>query len=427
MLNAMVLVDSLHILETVFGYFFVFLALYVQVFLMILIFKERKQIIKGTIFPKNVNWPAITITIPCWNEEDTIVKTVNSLLEIDYPKDKLIVNVIDDGSTDRTWERVQVFHGVENVCLMRKENGGKYTALNLALATATTEYVGNLDADAFIEKDVLKKTMWQFLSDPEMMAVSPSVVIHEPKGFLEKAQEVEFNLFILMKIALSSLNGIHVCCGQFSIFRKKVFDDLGPYRKGHQNEDLEISYRMQINGYKIGQCHDALVHTMAMDTLPTLYKQRLRWAYGFINNNYDYRKYLFSPKYGTFSIFSVPVGIVYMLSILFSASVLIWALAKTAYSTGVWLMATNFHIGNVASSISSSFFFVDTRPLILVSVILLIIMVTAASIAKKIRGQRPIPSISFVYFFILFSFVGVSWLVKALYKTLISRTEVAWR
>ncbi len=426
MLNAMFLEESLYVLKMSTSYLFLFFALYVQVFLMILLFKARKQIIKGTVFPENVNWPAVTITIPCWNEEDTVVKTVNSLLEIDYPKDKLIINVIDDGSTDRTWERAQVFHGVENVFLMRKENGGKHTALNLALATATTEYVGGLDADAFIEKDVLKKTMWQFLSDPEMMAVSPSVVIHEPKGFLEKAQEVEFNLFILMKTALSSLNGIHVSCGQFSMFRKKVFDDLGPYRRGHQNEDLEISYRMQVNGYKIGQCHDALVHTMAMDTLPTLYKQRLRWAYGFINNNYDYRKYLFSPKYGTFSMFSVPVGIVYMLSILFSTSVIIWALAKTAYSTGVWLMATNFHIGNLAPSLNS-FFFVDTRPIILVSVILLLMMVTATTIAKKIRGQRPIPSISLFYFFILFSFVGASWLWRALYKTLISRTEVAWR
>jgi len=417
--------DYIYGVQTVLGYIFCFFALYVQVFLLILLFRERKQIIKGTVFPENVNWPAVAITIPCWNEEDTVVKTVNSLLEIDYPKNRLIIRVIDDGSTDRTWERVQVFQGIENVYIMRKENGGKHTALNLAIETATTEYVGNLDADAFISKDTLKKIMWQFLSDPEMMAVSPAVVIHDPKGFLEKAQDVEFNMFVLMKRALSSLNGIHVSQGQFSIFRKKVFDDLGPYKNGHQNEDLEISYRMQVNGYKIGQCHDAYVHTMAMDTLPTLYKQRLRWTYGFINNNYDYRKYLFNPKYGTFSLLSVPIGILYILSVLFSTSLLVWTIGKTAYDAIMRLIITNFHIGNLAPS--PSFFFVDTRPIIFISAILLILLITVTSLAKKIRGQRPIPSISFVYFLILFNFIGATWFWKAFYNTLISRKEVVWR
>jgi len=417
--------DFAYMIQSDLGYVFCFFALYVQVFLMISLFKHRKQIVKRTVFPDNVDWPAVTIVVPCWNEEDTVVQTVNSILDIDYPKDKLFVKVIDDGSTDQTWERAQVFQGMENVHVMRKENGGKHTALNLAIASATTEYIGNLDADAFIEKDALKKTMWQFLSDHEMMAVSPAVVIHEPKGFLEKAQEVEFNMFILMKSVLSSMNGIHVACGQFSVFRKRVFDELGPYKKGHLNEDLEISYRMQINGYKIGQCHDAFVHTMAMDTFPTLFKQRLRWTYGFLNNNYDYRQYLFRPKYGTFSMFSVPIGMVYIVSILFSTTLLLWTVGSTAYDAIVRLLITNFHIGTVVQG--PSLFFVDTRPIIFISAILLFMLVTATSIAKKIRGQSFVPSVSLIYFFVVFNFVGATWIWKAVYNTVVSHKEVVWR
>src|SRR3989338_6557223 len=307
-------------ISEVISYILTFFALYVQVFFLLMVFKTRKQIAEDTSFPTDVNWPAVTIVVPCWNEEETISKTMDSLLSVDYPKDKLIIKVIDDGSTDNTWQVAQKFQGIANVELIRKENGGKHTAMNLVIATATTEYIGNLDADTFIEPNTLKKTMWQFLSDKDMMAVSPAIVIHEPKGFLQKAQDLQFNMFIPLKKVLSLMNGIHVTQGQFSIYRKKVFDDLGPYKNGHQNEDLEISYRMQVNGYKIGQCHDAYVHTMAMDTLPTLYKQRLRWTYGFINNNYDYRKYLFNPKYGTFSLLSVPIVILYILSVLFSTS-----------------------------------------------------------------------------------------------------------
>lgn len=412
-------------IQTILGYFFCFFALYIQVFFLVLLFRERKHISQGTVFPADVDWPAVTIIIPCWNEEDTIVKTVNSLLEIDYPKDKLIIRVIDDGSTDNTWERAQVFQGMPNVLLMRKENGGKHTAMNLAIEAATTEYVGNLDADAFIEKDVLKKTMWQFLSDPEMMAVSPAVVIHEPKGFLEKAQEVEFNIFILVKKALASLNGIHVTQGQFSMYRKKVFDDLGPYKKAHQTEDLEIAYRMQAHGYKIGQCHDAFVHTVAMDTLPTLYKQRLRWMYGFINNSYDYRKYLFNPRYGTFSFLSVPSGMLYIVTTLFTTFFVLWNLGLFLYEAITRLVVTNFHISYATPT--PSFFFVDTRPIMIISIILLVLLVIVALIAKQVRGQKPVPTFALLYFFILFNFIGASWLWQAFYNTLISRKEVMWR
>lgn len=423
MLYAMSPSDYVFGVETAIGYTFGFLALYVQVFLLVILFKERRQITTGTVFPENVTWPAVTIIIPCWNEEDTVVKTVNSLLEIDYPKDKLTINMIDDGSTDNTWERAQIFQGIENVHLMRKENGGKHTAMNLAIEVATTEYVGNLDADAFIERDTLKKIMWQFLGDPEMMAISPAVVIHEPKGILGRAQEVEFNMFILVKKALSSLNGIHVTQGQFSMYRKKVFDDLGPYRKAHQTEDLEIAYRMQVHGYKIGQCHDAFVHTVAMDTIATLFKQRLRWIYGFINNSYDYRRYLFNPKYGTFSFLSVPAGILYIVTILFSTSLILWNIGRVIYDGITRLVITNFHISYSAPN----FFFVDTRPIIFISVILLIMFVAVALLGKLIRGQKLVPGISLIYFFILFNVISASWLWKAFYNTLISRKEVAWR
>lgn len=409
--------------ETVMGYVFGFFSLYIQVFLLLVLFKNRKDIIEGTVFPEDVDWPAVTVIIPCWNEEDTVVKTVNSLLEIDYPKEKLIIRVIDDGSTDKTWERAQVFAGLANVHIMRKENGGKHTAMNLAIEAATTEYVGNLDADAFIDKDALKKTMWQFLSDPLMMAVSPAVVIHEPKGLLGKAQELEFNIFILVKKALGSLNGIHVTQGQFSMYRKKVFDDLGPYKKAHQTEDLEIAYRMQANGYKIGECHDAFVHTTAMDTIPTLFKQRLRWVYGFINNSYDYRRYLFNPKYGTFSFFSIPMGLLYIVAVLFSTSFIFWSIGVALYDMTIRLLVTNFHVSYSAPS----FFFIDTRPTILISIILLGTFILVALLGKKLRGQRTVPDLSLVYFFILFNFIGVTWLWKAFYNTLVSRKEVSWR
>ncbi len=415
--------EYLYGVQTAITYVFGFVALYIQVFLMIVLFRERKAIAAGTVIPDNVDWPAVTVIIPCWNEEETVVKTVESLLAIDYPKDKLIIKVIDDGSTDSTWERAQVFKDVENVHLHRKENGGKHTAMNYALEHTTTEYVGNLDADAFIDRDALKKTMWQFLNDPEMMAVSPAVVIHEPQNALERAQQVEFDIFILVKKALASVNGVHVTQGQFSMYRKKVFDELGPYQKAHQTEDLEIAYRMQAHGYKIGQCHDAFVHTVAMDTFPTLFKQRLRWVYGFINNTYDYRKYLLRPRYGTFSVFSVPMGLLYLVTILFSTGWIVWTLARAAYDAVVRLFVTNFYVSYTAPS----FFYTDTRPIMFITIILFTFFLCSVILGKIVRGEKIRVGFSVIYFFILSNFIATAWLGKALYNTLVSRKEVLWR
>ena len=411
--------ESKIILEYIFSFF----ALYVQVFFLLMIFRARKEISEGTTFPANVDWPAVTIVVPCWNEEETIVKTVYSLLDIDYPKDKLFIKVINDGSTDKTWSELQIFQGIENIHLMTKENGGKHTAMNLAIEAATTEYIGNLDADAFIEPDALKKTMWQFLNDKEMMAVSPTVVIHEPKGFLQKAIEVEFNMFILIKKVCSLINGIHVTQGQFSMYRKKVFDDLGLYKRAHQTEDLEIAYRMQVNGYKIGQCHDAFIHTTAPDNFKDLYKQRLRWMYGFINNSYDYRRYLFKIKYGAFSFFSIPTGILYITATLFATTVIVYNILIGIYNLFEKMFVTNFHLG---SANGIGLFFIDTRPIIFISIVLLFIFIIMGILGKKVRGQKPIPGISFIYFFFLFNFFASVWLFKALYNTFTTR-EVAWR
>src|SRR3989304_5876098 len=87
---------------------------------------------------------------------------------------------------------------------------------------------------------------------------------------------------IYTKKMLGFMGGIHVTPGPFSIFRKKVFEDLGHYRQAHNTEDQEIALRMQSRGYKIDHCPDAYVYTISPNTIVKLYRQRLRWIYGFI-------------------------------------------------------------------------------------------------------------------------------------------------
>jgi len=232
--------------------------------------------------------PYISVIIPVYNEEKTIAGTINSLLDLDYPKDKLKLIIIDDGSKDGTWKIIQEFEKFENVSVFHKENGGKYTALNLGIEKTETPFIGCLDSDSFVDKEALKRIMTYF-DDSETMAVAPSIIVDNPKNIIQGAQKAEYDMAIYNKKMLAFLGGIHVTPGPFSIFRKKVFDDLGPYRHAHNTEDQEIALRMQENDYKIEHCPDAYVYTIAPNTVPKLYRQRLRWIYGFLRNAIEVR------------------------------------------------------------------------------------------------------------------------------------------
>ena len=129
--------------------------------------------------------------MPVWNEETTILKTIFSLLKLNYPKENISILIVDDGSTDRTWNVIQKFSRNKQIKLLRKENGGKYTALNYALEFVDSELVGCLDADSFVHPEALKRIVAQF-EDSEMMAVTPSIKIFEPKGLLGLIQKAEY-------------------------------------------------------------------------------------------------------------------------------------------------------------------------------------------------------------------------------------------
>jgi hyaluronan synthase len=89
-------------------YGIMFFSVYVQIFFLFTFFENRKKILsKNPLGVATTTYtPSITIIVPCYNEERSIAKTMNSLLALDYPKDKLEIMVVDDGSKDKTWEIV---------------------------------------------------------------------------------------------------------------------------------------------------------------------------------------------------------------------------------------------------------------------------------------------------------------------------------
>jgi len=402
-------------------YILVFASLYLEVFLLVTFIEKRKTLKREESGLLSLaGYPSVTIIVPCFNEEKTIGKTVDSLLSLNYPKDKLNITIVDDGSTDGTWKVAKSFENKNGVRLFRKENGGKHTALNYALAHANTDLVGCLDADSFVEKETLTKIV-KYFEDTEVMAVTPAIKVHNPRKTIELIQNAEYNLGIFFKKMLGTIDAIQVTPGPFSIFRKKVFDDLGPYRKAHNTEDLEITFRMHESHYKIVNSHKAFVTTVAPATLKGLYKQRLRWVHGFLENSIDYKHLFLNPKYGNFGMFMLPAAIFSILSALY-------LVGYTVVNIGRYIAdkITEIKILGVGNSFSVDLFFINTGTLTFLSLALAAIFIFMIIAGKRIAEDARRSPLDMVYFFLLYGLIVPTWLFAAVYNTIFSR-RTSWR
>lgn len=405
-------------------YILIFLSVYVQVFFLVTFLENKKKIIIRDGKIKLKDYPAVTIAVPCWNEEGTVSKTVQSLFNLNYPKDKLQIFLIDDGSTDNTWKVINKFAGYPNVKVFHKENGGKFTALNFALANTETDFFGGLDADSFAEPESLVRIMSYFEKDALAMAVAPSVIVSNSKNIIQNAQKAEYGMGVYLKKMLCFLGAINVTPGPMTIFRKKVFDDLGGYRHGHNTEDMEIAYRMQKNNYKIEHCNDAFVYTNTPPSIKKLYKQRVRWIYGFVNNTIDYRSVLFKKKYGNFAVFTLPMGVISILSITYLFGRIIYNFGNFIYSKFIQLKIVGFHPG--VRGFTFDPFFINTQSFMFLIFSIYLLVIFAMIFGRKMTEGKWGLSMDMLYFFPLFSLIAPFWLLKAVYNTILQR-KPAWR
>jgi cellulose synthase/poly-beta-1,6-N-acetylglucosamine synthase-like glycosyltransferase len=294
-------------------YPFLFLTLYFQVILLFSFFENAKKIEEEEEFSLEY-FPTVTVAVPCWNEEKTLASTLDSLLALDYPKDKLSIIVVNDGSKDGTFSIAQAYEKRYPECIraITKENGGKHTAVNLALQESKSEFFGCLDADSSVDTKSLQVIISYFLANKKIMAVTPCMHIRNPKTLIQRMQALEYLMGIFLRKAFGQLDAIQVTPGPFSIFRKSVFDIIGVYRKAHNTEDYEITLRMHKAGLKIANAHKALVYTIGPSTVKGYFFQRLRWVRGFLENSLDYREIFFKKKYGNFGMFTLPMAFIFV-------------------------------------------------------------------------------------------------------------------
>lgn len=369
--------------------------------------------------------PKVSIIIPIWNEGsangERLRKTVDSLLNCNYPKDKLEIIIVNDGSTDNSLELAKGYEKYGVKVLSNDVSGGKTNAINKGMKFATGELVAGLDADSFIEPDVIDKMVPCFKKE-KVMAVIPSIKIHKPKSILQKIQFQEFLSAVFVRHLQAELGAVPLAPGAFTMIRKEFIDKYGGLNPHTMVEDLEMSMRIQSENYLIENVIDVNVYTSGVKTIKAFILQRIRWFLGFLIQVKKY-KHLFGKQYGNLGIFILPVSVAFIVLTLimftYSSIMLVVNLVKWIHEVYIAGFVFDWF------SFNKDLFFITITNKTLLPLLLLIIMLVFMFYIKKISKEKENILIPFITFAFTYWFLGALCWILAIYHYVMKK-PVRW-
>lgn len=408
----------------VLAYPFVFLGLYFEVFMLLTFLSQPAK--ERRLRPAATHTPKVAIIVPCWNEESTIDGTVRSLLALEYPKDKLQIVLVNDGSTDNTKTVMDSYAGNPQITVLHKENGGKHTAINAGIAIAKdAEFVGCLDADSFVAPDALREMISSF-DNPKVAAATPAMSVFQPKNFLEQMQNAEYIIGIAARHALSAVNGIYVTPGPFSFYRRSVIEELGGFRHAHQAEDMEMALRIQRAGYEIENAPRSRVYTKVPRSVPKLIKQRTRWTTGFLRNVMtDYRDLVGNPKYGILGLMVLPLGFVAIVGGAFLFFVALVGLGANLFNTYALTSGVPLTYA-LTPRFALDWFYIPVTFILLASVVVGVLSVSLLLIGRHVSNTPAKVALGIIGYTFIYAFIAPFWLMRSMYDVLTGKRR-AWR
>ncbi|WP_313011209.1 polysaccharide deacetylase family protein [Brevundimonas sp.] len=247
--------------------------------------------------------PRVDVLVAAYNEAMVIHRTLDSLLasrDVDVS-----VIVVDDGSSDGTYDVVKTAFGNDpRVRLRRKANGGKASALNLALTEATAPVVVGVDADTQLSGDALARLAAWF-ADRKVGAVAGNVKVGNRSNLVTRWQSIEYiTSQNIDRRALALLNAVTVVPGAIGAWRTDALRNLGGYRSDTLAEDMDLTWRVHEAGWVIANEPTALAFTEAPSSLGGLLKQRFRWSFGTLQCLWKHRRSTF--RHGWFGGLALP-------------------------------------------------------------------------------------------------------------------------
>jgi cellulose synthase/poly-beta-1,6-N-acetylglucosamine synthase-like glycosyltransferase len=304
---------------------YLFIAFYFLFLNILLYVHNRKEIF---FCPKPNKDYSLSMIIPCYNEGETIEKTVKSVLDAGYKNLKKII-VVDDCSNDNSYEIIKLLaKKYPKVIAVQtpKNTGHAAGSKNYGAKFADTELIGFSDGDSFIEKGAIDKTVG-FFNDEKVGSVTSSVLVYNRNKFIEKVQSVEYKIIKFSRKLLEFVDSIYVTPGPLGVFRKSAFDKIGGFDEKNLTEDIEITWHLQAEGYKVRMAVPAVAYTVAPSNFKTWFKQRERWNMGGLQTIGKYNKDWF--KKGMLGNFILPYFVFSWFIGLFGLFVLAYRIIRT--------------------------------------------------------------------------------------------------
>ncbi|WP_211184403.1 glycosyltransferase family 2 protein [Paenibacillus lemnae] len=331
--------------------------------IMLFSFKDIRNIFRRASFSKYNTLsgselvPSVSLLVPSFNEELTIIENVRCLMTLNYPTYEVIV--INDGSSDSTmdvlikeYELVPltnpevrgsiptknvrcVYHNEKypHLLVIDKDNGGKADSLNAGINMSRYPLISSIDADSLLEKDALIRMARMYMENPEeTVAIGGDVRIANgcviengavkdvslPKRIWPMFQSIEYlKAFLGGRIGWSRINGLIIVSGAFGLFRKDYVIAVGGYRGGYPGEDMNIIiklHRYMLENklkYRIAFCPEAVCWTQAPDSYSILSNQRKRWGRGNLKNMIENRDMVFNPRFKTMGMLTMPYNVIF--------------------------------------------------------------------------------------------------------------------
>lgn len=306
--------------------------------------------------------PSVSIMIPAHNEAKVIARTVQSMLSLNYPPEKLQIIVINDNSSDGSAEiltDIQKKYPNRNIKVINtnKENGGKgkSNALNIGFKESTGEYIAIYDADNTPEKDALLHLVTEIVGDPTLGAVTGKFRTRNKNvNLLTRFINIETLSFQWMSTGGRwKLFKLCMIPGTNFIVRRNIIEKIGGWDSKALAEDTEISFRIYMMGYFIKFIPNAVTWEQEPQTLAVWFKQRSRWVKGNIYVMVKYSKLLFDLKARRIwfdLIYNVLMYVVLLINLTISDLALLLGLFGiieleiVGFNNVVWIMAVSLFI-----------------------------------------------------------------------------------
>jgi cellulose synthase/poly-beta-1,6-N-acetylglucosamine synthase-like glycosyltransferase/peptidoglycan/xylan/chitin deacetylase (PgdA/CDA1 family)/spore germination protein YaaH len=257
--------------------------------------------------------PRVAVLIPAYNEETVIVRTVRSVLNSDYRN--LHVLVIDDGSTDRTFEAAREAYKAEIasglVQVLNKPNGGKAAALNYALAQLDEQIYVGIDADTVIAADAISKLIPHF-EDPLVGAVAGNAKVGNRVNLWTRWQALEYiTSQNFERRALDLFNVVTVVPGAIGAWRAAPVKAAGGYPLNTVAEDADLTMNLLEQRFKVVYEDRSLAFTEAPIDAKGLMRQRFRWSFGTLQAVWKHRAAFIRNK--AMGLFALPNILVFQM------------------------------------------------------------------------------------------------------------------